>query len=180
MQVTHDWGTVKIAMTMICFLVLCILLPTRHFVLSFIPRGKASSQRSAVILANNHNGNMGFKRSPGNIGIPQKNTLPQDVKKDDNLRAEARRRKVGPPNRGGNNNLKREESLAAGRVSVYCLGAGLDLQTLRAHVFRRGFGSQSVDVGTIVEVRRMQLTLMKSIRDTSRLTPVAFPSLFLI
>lgn len=166
-------------MTMICFLVLCILLPTRHFVLSFVPRGKASSQRIAVILANNHNGNMGFKRSPGNIGIPQKNTLPQDVKKDDNLRAEARRRKVGPPNRGGNNNLKREESLAAGRVSVYCLGAGLDLQTLRAHVFRRGFGSQSVDVGTIVEVRKMQLTVTKSIRDTSRLTPVAFSSLFL-
>jgi hypothetical protein len=152
---------------MICFLVLCILLPTRYFVQSFVPRGRASGQRSLIILRSNPTNNMGFKRPPSNIGIPQKNTSPQDIKRDDNLRSEARRRKVGPPNRGGNNNLKREETLAAGRVSVYCLGASLDLQTLRAHVFRRGFGSQNVDVGTIVEVRRILQPVRMVMGDTS-------------
>jgi hypothetical protein len=32
-----------------------------------------------------------------------------------------------------------------GRVSVYCVGAALDLQALRSHVFRRGFGNQRSD-----------------------------------
>jgi uncharacterized Rmd1/YagE family protein len=47
------------------------------------------------------------------------------------------RRKMGPPQRKLNS---REENKLAGRVSVYCVGAALDLQALRAHVFRRGFG----------------------------------------
>ena len=63
----------------------------------------------------------------------------------------------------------REESLAAGRVSVYCIGAGLDLQALRAHVFRRGFGNQNVDVGSIVEVRTQRKNLLKlSICDSTQ------------
>lgn len=105
-------------------------------------------QKISAIFANNQNGNMGFKRPPGNLGIPQGN------KKDttDSLRSEARRRKVGPPNRGGKL-VSREENLAAGRVSVYCIGAGLDLQALRAHVFRRGFGNHNADVGSTIEVR---------------------------
>ena len=102
---------------------------------------------------------MGFKRSSGNMGIPQKMSPSQEFKKEgngDSLRTEARRRKVGPPNRGGNGKL-REENLAAGRVSVYCIGAGLDLQALRAHVFRRGFGNQNLDVGSVVEVRFVKI-----------------------
>lgn len=107
---------------------------------------------------------MGFKRTAGNmgnmgnVGIPQKITPSQEYQKDsgDGLRTEARRRKVGPPNRGGSGKISREENLAAGRVSVYCIGAGLDLQALRAHVFRRGFGNQNVDVGSVHEVRTMR------------------------
>lgn len=67
------------------------------------------------------------------MGIPQKNadSIPASDK--------VRRRKVGPPQRnGGKLNSVREEALAAGRVSVYCLGSGLDLQALRAQVSRKG------------------------------------------
>lgn len=144
-------------------LILCLLLKAGHQVVSLHIIGlqlrHQLPRRNSALSANNQNGNMGFKRSPGNMGIPQKNSSPQEFKKDDAFRTEARRRKVGPPNRGGGSNLKsREESLAAGRVSVYCIGAGLDLPALRAHVFRRGFGNQNIDVGTIVEVMRMPLT----------------------
>ena len=78
------------------------------------------------------------KRSFGtNLGIPQKpvkNGPAPDV---------VRRRKVGPPQRSSKMNPLKEEALAAGRVSVYCLGSGLDLQALRAQVFRRGIKSPS-------------------------------------
>ena len=33
---------------------------------------------------------------------------------------------------------------APGRVSVYCVGSEIDLNALRAHVFRRGFGSNQM------------------------------------
>ena len=33
---------------------------------------------------------------------------------------------------------------APGRVSVYCVGSAIDLNALRAHVFRRGFGSNQM------------------------------------
>jgi hypothetical protein len=152
---------------------LYLLLSSVYLVNSYIPALKTSfkqSRGSTKLSSNSQNGNMGFKRSPGNMGIPQKNLQPQDQRKDDAFRTEARRRKVGPPNRGGNNIMKsREESLAAGRVSVYCIGAGLDLQALRAHVFRRGFGNQNVDVGSIVEVRTQRIFLWKlSICDSAQ------------
>jgi len=44
---------------------------------------------------------------------------------------------MGPPQR---KLTAREENMLSGRVSVYCVGASIDLQSLRAHVFRRGFG----------------------------------------
>ena len=128
------------------------LLSSNFYISSFrlrpVSHQSQFHQRISAIFANNQNGNMGFKRPPGNLGIPQEN------KKDmtDSLRSEARRRKVGPPNRGGKL-VSREENLAAGRVSVYCIGAGLDLQALRAHVFRRGFGNHNADVGSTVEVQ---------------------------
>ena len=52
------------------------------------------------------------------------------------------RRKMGPPQRKlGNQNQIDDGMLATGRVSVYCVGAEIDLVALRAHVFRRGFGA---------------------------------------
>eukprot|EP00596_Hydrurales_sp_CCMP1899_P005621 CAMPEP_0119040468 /NCGR_PEP_ID=MMETSP1177-20130426/10394_1 /TAXON_ID=2985 /ORGANISM="Ochromonas sp, Strain CCMP1899" /LENGTH=406 /DNA_ID=CAMNT_0007005527 /DNA_START=46 /DNA_END=1263 /DNA_ORIENTATION=+ len=75
---------------------------------------------------------------------------------NDQLRTEARRKKVGPPNRKGKSG---EENLAAGRVSVYCIGSGLDLEALRAHVFRRGFG-QGGAIGTIVEGEEVKAGLV--------------------
>lgn len=143
------------------FFAIILLISFSDKVGSFVTAFRSSAHHikrsTSPLFANNQNGgNMGFKRSPGSMGIPQKNPSPQEMKKDntDGLRTEARRRKVGPPNRGGNSKLtSREESLAAGRVSVYCIGAGLDLQALRAHVFRRGFGNQNVDVGSTIEVQ---------------------------
>jgi uncharacterized Rmd1/YagE family protein len=49
------------------------------------------------------------------------------------------RRKMGPPQR--KRNSKDDAKLSAGRVSVYCVGSSIDLQTLRAHVFRRAFNN---------------------------------------
>ena len=123
-------------------------LHVASFRLSFLSSKYEWNRGLSAIFANNQNGNMGFKRPPGNLGIPQ------DNKKDatDSLRTEARRRKVGPPNRAGKL-VSREENLAAGRVSVYCIGAGLDLQALRAHVFRRGFGNHNTNVGSTIEVQ---------------------------
>lgn len=64
------------------------------------------------------------------MGIPLKNL------KNGPVSDVVRRRKVGPPQRIGKMYPEREEALPAGRVSVYCLGAGLDLQALRSQVFR--------------------------------------------
>lgn len=50
------------------------------------------------------------------------------------------RRKMGPPQRKLSQS-QIEKDLTTGRVSVYCVGAEIDLVALRAHVFRRGFGS---------------------------------------
>lgn len=43
---------------------------------------------------------------------------------------------MGPPLR---KNFANDPTQIVGRVSVYCVGAGLNLEGLRAHVFRRGF-----------------------------------------
>ena len=80
------------------------------------------SFRSSLLYSTN-------KRTYGaNMGIPQNSagiSLKPDV---------VRRRKAGAPQRGGKINPAKEEIVAAGRVSVYCLGAGLDLRALRRHV----------------------------------------------
>jgi len=56
------------------------------------------------------------------------------------------RRKMGPPQRKlGQDQV--EMDMTTGRVSVYCVGAEVDLVALRAHVFRRGFGSASLPKG---------------------------------
>ena len=73
------------------------------------------------------------KRALGtNIGITQ--TAPISLP----ISEVSRRRKVGPPQRNGKTNPVKEEVINAGRVSVYCLGAGLDLQSFRAQVSQRG------------------------------------------
>mmetsp|Transcript_28254 Transcript_28254/g.60908 ORF Transcript_28254/g.60908 Transcript_28254/m.60908 type:complete len:438 (-) Transcript_28254:202-1515(-) len=53
------------------------------------------------------------------------------------------RRKVGPPQRKLNQEVAEEETVP-GRVSVFSVGATIDLTALRAHVFRRGFGNKDV------------------------------------
>lgn len=61
------------------------------------------------------------------------------ISKDVASRSNSRRR-MGPPQRKLN---YRDEDKLTGRVSVYCVGSEIDLEALRAHVFRRGFGGKS-------------------------------------
>lgn len=63
---------------------------------------------------------------------------------------------MGPPQR---KLTAREENLMSGRVSVYCVGAAIDLQALRAHVFRRGFGRKE---GLSKENYTPELTLTRN------------------
>lgn len=79
------------------------------------------------------------------MGIPQK--ISKSIPASDVVR----RRKVGPPQRSGKSYPEKEEALPAGRVSVYCLGSGLDLQALRAQVFRKVQKTQSDYNGTEAE-----------------------------
>lgn len=53
------------------------------------------------------------------------------------------RRKMGPPSRKQYSTDSSQELV--GRVTVYCVGGGLDLQALRAHVFRRGFSGSFIN-----------------------------------
>ena len=48
-----------------------------------------------------------------------------------------KRQKLGPPQR---HKISNGNIYGTGRVSVYCVGASIDIESLRAHVFRRGFG----------------------------------------
>ena len=45
--------------------------------------------------------------------------------------------RVGPPQR----KLLIEDTNNYGRVSVHCVGSGINLPNLRAYIFRRGFGN---------------------------------------
>ena len=54
-----------------------------------------------------------------------------------------KRPRVGPPQR----KLQVEDAKTYGRVSVHCVGTGISLPELRAHVFRRGFGNDG-ELGT--------------------------------
>ena len=49
-------------------------------------------------------------------------------------------RNLGPQKRSRKPLVPVDETLT-GRVAVYCVGGALDLQALRSHVFRRGFGN---------------------------------------
>eukprot|EP00596_Hydrurales_sp_CCMP1899_P005461 CAMPEP_0119034330 /NCGR_PEP_ID=MMETSP1177-20130426/1317_1 /TAXON_ID=2985 /ORGANISM="Ochromonas sp, Strain CCMP1899" /LENGTH=439 /DNA_ID=CAMNT_0006991687 /DNA_START=245 /DNA_END=1561 /DNA_ORIENTATION=+ len=106
---------------------LILLLHTASLKVPILPKFTSSLQ-SALFASSN-------KRSQSpNIGIPTRNAGSIQPAVD----VGSRRRKVGPPDRSGKYNVAREEVTAAGRVSVYCIGAGLDLVALKAHVFRRG------------------------------------------
>jgi uncharacterized Rmd1/YagE family protein len=60
------------------------------------------------------------------------------------------RRKMGPPQRKLNQEEVEEQT--PGRVSVYSVGASIDLSALRAHVFRRGFGRDTSGWDTTPEL----------------------------
>jgi len=78
------------------------------------------------------------------------------------------RRKMGPPTRK-HFSVDPSQEQHIGRVTVYCVGGGLDLQGLRAHVFRRGFSgtyineknvnaSMVADAGSEVDLSNMMLS----------------------
>ena len=77
--------------------------------------------------------------------------IPLKISKNIPVSDVVRRRKVGPPQRSSKQYSEREEALPAGRVSVYCLGSGLDLQALRAQVFRKVQKTKSNSNGTETE-----------------------------
>lgn len=54
------------------------------------------------------------------------------------------RRKMGPPLRKQFSDDPSQQQLV-GRATVYCVGQGLDLQGLRAHVFRRSFSGANIN-----------------------------------
>lgn len=53
-----------------------------------------------------------------------------------------KRRKMGPSHR----QRKSAEDNQAGRVSVFCVGSGINLEELRAHVFRRSFSTNVTEL----------------------------------
>eukprot|EP01041_Mallomonas_annulata_P013129 gene13129-27747_t len=55
---------------------------------------------------------------------------------DKNSKPRSKRQRVGPPQR----KLGGDSTYPAGRVSVYSVGSSIDLQALRVHIFRKGFG----------------------------------------
>ena len=61
------------------------------------------------------------------------NTNQGDV---NNRPSSTNRRKLGPPQR---KLIDKNDISSLGRVSVYCVGSSINLLSLRAHVFRRGF-----------------------------------------
>ena len=104
------------AITVMCIIGLCQSLHST--------RNKFSSRALNVYSIN--------KRTFGtNMGIPQKSA---GISSSPDI---VRRRKAGAPQRNAKQNPAKEEILA-GRVSVYCLGAGLDLRALRSHLSREG------------------------------------------
>ncbi|RYH22202.1 hypothetical protein EON65_19600 [archaeon] len=69
------------------------------------------------------------------------------------------RRKMGPPQRKRNAPIEETNKPLTGRVSVYCVGASIDLQALRAHIFRRGFNAMKDD-------GKAELTLARLAEDS--------------
>ena len=67
-----------------------------------------------------------------------------------------RRRKAG-----SRNGQSRDQQLTTGRVSVYCVGSALDLQALRTHVFRRGFGNSPRELGMATNDTTIELVLAR-------------------
>ena len=92
----------------------------------------SSSMRSTRL------GRPGLRLSPLSASTSKKQ-LSIDVQQQSQGRS---RRKMGPPQRKLSADQV-ELDQTTGRVAVYCVGAEIDLVALRAHVFRRGFGSSN-------------------------------------
>ena len=76
-------------------------------------------------------------------------------------------RKLGPPSRRSIQPQRptaeeQTEQITTGRVSVHCVGSSINLAELRAHVFRRGFGTVSSDLVMDDIIDRMSLKLDRS------------------
>ena len=73
-------------------------------------------------------------------------------------------RKLGPPSRRSiqppiPTTEDEPEALKTGRVSVHCVGSSINLPELRAHVFRRGFGTGGPELMVDDIIDRMSLKL---------------------
>ena len=81
-----------------------------------------------------------------------------------NLDYNTQKTKMGRPKRRVTNE---EEFVSAGRVAVYCIGAGLDIPALRTHIFRRGFGNQK-SPEAVAAGERPELVLARSPTGASK------------
>ena len=76
-------------------------------------------------------------------------------------------RKLGPPSRRSiqpklPTTEDQVEQAKTGRVSVHCVGGSISLPELRAHVFRRGFGTGGADLMLDETIDKMSLKLDRS------------------
>ena len=78
---------------------------------------------------------------------PNKNVDKRGFQASSSSSTASERRNLGPQKRSRKPLVPVDETLT-GRVAVYCVGAALDLQALRSHVFRRGFGNNGARSGT--------------------------------
>jgi hypothetical protein len=148
--------------------VICLILLLHTASLKFPILSKFTNSLQSALFSSNK------RQSNPNIGIPTRNAGSIQPAVD----VGSRRRKVGPPDRSGKYNVAREEVLAAGRVSVYCIGAGLDLVALKAHVFRRGV-KETVKIyaeGKDLEVKNSILRSIPEADETDEMLHVSnFP-----
>ena len=118
-----------LAMTAMIVNIMGLIMPWRSHI--------SCGARTAVLMSQN------IKQAKvGTSGGVQKSSIDGSTAFDVTAQgAQSRgRRKMGPPQRKLSQS-QIEKDMTAGRVSVFCVGAAIDIVALRAHVFRRGFGS---------------------------------------
>lgn len=82
--------------------------------------------------------------------------------------------RLGPPQRK-TNFISDTNSKSCGRVSVYCLGSGINLPALRAHVFRRSFAKSMEDPISGLKLDRTESDEFLHISNEPILIPSQLP-----
>jgi len=143
-----------------CVTSLLLLLPVEclraiksHTLLSRVCVKK--SPLSSTLKASRSYGIANNVKTDGNVYSSSSNS---------NLDYNTQKTKMGRPKRRVNNE---EEYASAGRVAVYCIGAGLDIPALRTHIFRRGFGNQK-SPEAVAAGERPELVLARSPNGASK------------